>query len=280
MWDLVSLIDFQFDSWKRTLWDQIDTESIASLLKDIKTKQTAPNLAQNKDIKGYKAFQALNDRVKQMDVIGPMISQLHSEFMQDRHWKRLMNICGKQVDNKSPKFCLNDIIGLQLYKFGDDVNELVEGAQREAKIENKLGLIESTWEDYNFVFKDYKETKIINLTELDEIVETVDIHSMDIMTFNADKNSAVFKTQLMQWQKTLKTVDAVIQLWVKVQKNWMRLEPIFLASEDIRAQLPEYTKRFEKVDIDWKALMADASEDPGVVVATNTEGRETLLAEF
>ena len=60
----------------------------------------------------------------------------------------------------------------------------------------------------------------------------------------------------------------------------MRLEPIFLASEDIRAQLPEYTKRFEKVDIDWKALMADASEDPGVVLATNTEGREQMLAEF
>jgi len=74
MWDLISLIDMQFDSWKKTLWQQIDTESIATLLKDIKTKQTAPNLASNKDIKGYRAFQALNDRVKQMDVIGPMIS--------------------------------------------------------------------------------------------------------------------------------------------------------------------------------------------------------------
>lgn len=84
----------------------------------------------------------------------------------------------------------------------------------------------------------------------------------------------------MKWQKTLKTVDAVIQLWVKVQKNWQRLAPIFLESEDIRAQLPEYTKRFEKVDIEFKALMADASEVPGVVAATNTEGRETLLIEF
>jgi dynein heavy chain len=60
----------------------------------------------------------------------------------------------------------------------------------------------------------------------------------------------------------------------------MRLAPIFLESEDIRAQLPEYTKRFEKVDIEFKALMADASDEPGVVAATNTEGRETLLIEF
>jgi dynein heavy chain len=65
-----------------------------------------------------------------------------------------------------------------------------------------------------------------------------------------------------------------------VQKQWTRLEPIFLASEDIRAQLPEDTKRFEKVDAEWKGLMADASDDPGVVNATNTEGRDKILEEF
>ena len=48
----------------------------------------------------------------------------------------------------------------------------------------------------------------------------------------------------------------------------MRLEPIFMASDDIRAQLPEDTKRFEKIDAEWKALMGDASEDAAVVAAT------------
>ena len=26
MWDLISLIDLQFDNWKNTLWAQIDTD--------------------------------------------------------------------------------------------------------------------------------------------------------------------------------------------------------------------------------------------------------------
>ena len=51
----------------------------------------------------------------------------------------------------------------------------------------------------------------------------------------ASKDSEEFKEQLTKWQKILKTVDGVIQIWIKVQRNWMRLEPIFLASEDIRA---------------------------------------------
>lgn len=38
MWDLVALIDLQFESWKRTLWDQIDTEMLTQLIKDMQTK--------------------------------------------------------------------------------------------------------------------------------------------------------------------------------------------------------------------------------------------------
>lgn len=42
MWDLISLIDLQFNAWKRTLWDKIDTESLTQLIKDMQTKQTNP----------------------------------------------------------------------------------------------------------------------------------------------------------------------------------------------------------------------------------------------
>lgn len=30
MWDLVALIDFQFETWKSTLWDKIDTDNLMS----------------------------------------------------------------------------------------------------------------------------------------------------------------------------------------------------------------------------------------------------------
>ena len=34
MWDLISLIDFQFEAWKSTLWDKIDTEQLMPLIKE------------------------------------------------------------------------------------------------------------------------------------------------------------------------------------------------------------------------------------------------------
>jgi dynein heavy chain len=36
MWDLISIIDGQFESWKETLWDNIDADNLEALLKNMK----------------------------------------------------------------------------------------------------------------------------------------------------------------------------------------------------------------------------------------------------
>ena len=110
MWDLISLADFQFNAWKSTLWDKIDTDALLAQIKEMQTKQTNPQNPQNKEIKSWKAFVALNERVKNMYTILPLISDLHSKYMMDRHWKRLMGITGKSINFSSPNFCLDDLI--------------------------------------------------------------------------------------------------------------------------------------------------------------------------
>lgn len=42
MWDLISMVDNQFNAWKLTLWDKIDTDSLVAQIKEIQTKQTNP----------------------------------------------------------------------------------------------------------------------------------------------------------------------------------------------------------------------------------------------
>lgn len=135
MWDLISLVEFQFENWKSTLWDKIDTELLMQLIKDMQTKQCNPTAAVNKDIKNWRAFISLNDRVKNMNTILPLIASLHSKFMMERHWKKLMKITQKDIAFQSPKFCLEDLIKLHLYKYSEEVTELVDGAQKENKIE-------------------------------------------------------------------------------------------------------------------------------------------------
>ena len=66
-----------------------------------------------------------------------------------------------------------------------------------------------------------------------------------------------FKEQVSYWLNALGEVETILKLLLMVQRQWGSLESIFLASADIRAQLPEDTKRFETVDNEFKEQMRD-----------------------
>jgi len=153
-----------------------------------------------------------------MNAILPLISMLHSPFMMDRHWMKLQSLTQKVINFKSPQFCLDDLIKLELYRFAEDVNELVDGAQKEAKIEGKLKGIDTIWEDQKFDFKEYGDTMILGA--MDEIVEFVETNQMELMGMQSSKDVEEFKEKVNYWQKSLKQVDQVIQIWLKVQRSW------------------------------------------------------------
>lgn len=68
------------------------------------------------------------------------------------------------------------------------------------------------------------------------------------------KYIAHFLTEVSSWQKQLSTCDSVISIWMEVQRAWSHLESIFIGSDDIRAQLPEDSQRFDGVDTDFKVF--------------------------
>lgn len=57
-------------------------------------------------------------------------------------------------------------------------------------------------------------------------------------------DSRVWK--VTEWQATLGEVETVLKLLLTVQRQWTSLEAIFLTSKDIRAQLPDDTRRCDK----------------------------------
>jgi dynein heavy chain len=84
----------------------------------------------------------------------------------------------------------------------------------------------------------------------------------------------------MYWQTTLGDVEEVISEWQKVCKSWAALETIFLASADIRAQLPDDTKRFEGIDQEFKDLQKSAEAETNVAKACNVDGRIESLGNM
>ena len=86
------------------------------------------------------------------------------------------------------------------------------------------------------------------------------------MTFSAFKGP--FEQRIDDWNTALQNTSEVLDEWVKVQRNWMYLQPIF-DSDDINKQLPVEGKRFSSVDKHWRSMMAGAKKNPKCIQFCN-----------
>jgi dynein heavy chain len=261
MWDAIAMANYQYNDWKGKNWKSIKTDVLDTSNKMLQTQ--LKNLP--KEIKYFKGFNTVNEKITNMGKILPLISSLHSEFMEKRHWEELKQITKQDFDPYSPAFNFADVLKLELYRFENQVNEIVDKAQKEAKIEKILKNIESDWNGQVFEFEELKDaTKIFK--GMDDMLELLDTNTMDLLGMTSQgKYVEFFRAKVDDWRGKLRSVGEVVTVWMKMQKNWKRLVNIFLNSEDIRQTLSEDTKKFEAVDSEFKQLMSEVSNSPGVI---------------
>jgi dynein heavy chain len=278
VWDFKDMLHEVYESWKTGLWSEINTEKLEDENKRL-LKQLRGKGADYPTAKGWQVFQDVQDANKMMGIVLPLINDLHSPAMRTRHWVALARVCNvKTVDPTDSKFTLNDMMVLNLHDHVDEVAEIVETAQKELKIEKKLGEIEDVWAEMVLDYVPHKETEMFVPRPSEEVVEGIEAHVMELMgIFGMGKFMEYFKDRVLQWQSTLSTVDDTLRQWMSVSKSWASLESIFLASADIRSQLPDDTKRFESINSEFVELMKDAVNESNCVGVCGVEGRYEAL---
>ncbi|CEL93860.1 unnamed protein product [Vitrella brassicaformis CCMP3155] len=85
-----------------------------------------------------------------------------------------------------------------------------------------------------------------------------------------------FEEEIEEWAAKLLTVSETLDEWLKCQRSWLYLQPIF-DSPDIMKQLPAEGKRFKSVDNMWRSTMKRTHDNPG---ALEMCAREGLLEDF
>ena len=281
VWDFKAMVHLAFDSWRARPWKDLDPESLEGQSKKLR-KQLKTMGGQFASLKGWQVYRDIGDSLDVMSTVLPLVGELRAESIRPRHWSALARVCNvKAVDPTSnDRFVLDDLLRLGLDEHKDEIEDIVETAAKEIKIEKKLMEIDSVWGQMRLEYVPHRDTDVSLPHPSEEVIEAIEAHQMELQSiYGMGKFMDHFKDRVVLWQTLLRTVDETLSMWLVVSRLWASLEPIFLGSADIRSQLPEDSKRFESIDSDFKQLMKDATVDaePKVVDVCSVAGRLDLL---
>jgi len=184
--------------------------------------------------------------------------------MRPRHWEELSDMISKKVDpeGEGDAFTLPRVVELRLGDYMENIIKVGERAGKEYQIECALDKMSGEWAEMFLDLAPYRETGTFVLRGVDDLQTLLDEHTTMTQAISFSAFKKPFAERIDVWGATLMTVSEVLDEWLKVQRSWMYLEPIF-SSGDIQKQLPTEYKRFAAVDKNWRTTLAAARGGAG-----------------
>nr|XP_023509281.1 dynein heavy chain 9, axonemal isoform X3 [Equus caballus] len=275
LWDTIGMVTSSIHAWEATVWRDINVEAM-----DLECKRFARHIRNlDKEVRAWDAFTGLESTVLNTLTSLRAVSELQNPAIRERHWRQLMQATGVSF-TMDEGTTLAQLLQLQLHHFEDEVRGIVDKAVKEMGMEKVLKELQTTWASMEFQYEPHQRTNVPLLRSDEDLIEVLEDNQVQLQNLMMSKYIAFFLEEVSGWQKKLSTADAVISIWFDVQRTWSHLESIFIGSEDIRAQLPQDSKRFEGIDLDFKELTYNAQKTPNVVEATNKPGLYEKLEDI
>uniref|UniRef100_A0A8C9VGH6 Dynein axonemal heavy chain 12 n=1 Tax=Scleropages formosus TaxID=113540 RepID=A0A8C9VGH6_SCLFO len=197
----------------------------------------------------------------------PMISTMCNPGIRSRHWEQMSQIVGFDLTPDSGT-TLRKMLKLDLSPYLNKFEIISTAASKEYSLEKAMYTMVEIWDNVSFSYYPYRESGVSILSAVDEIQTMLDDQIVKTQTMRGSPFIKPFETEI---KERLIRIQETIDEWLKVQAQWLYLEPIF-SSEDIMQQMPEEGRLFQSVDKHWREVMRHCVKDPKVLPATSLPG--------
>ena len=283
LWDYVAYFHEIFENWAQIRMDKVNANNLSDEISELK-KALKTNV--KKEVKqGIPAFNTLLKKTNEMDDTIQCIMLLKDKSIKPRHWKHLNEIIKKRIPYDEPEFSVNSLLELEIYNVKAAVEEEKTVAGDQEKIEIRFNKIEKTWQSEKFRMTNNLNKKtydfyLFDHGQMDIVIENLEKDQNQLIQMSQKKgtleNFENMGEQINNKMEQLKTVNDVIKQWLKFQKNWEKLEVIFLKSDDIQNKLRNEYAQFKELDQKFREIMKDAYDYNTMIDVCTAEKKVTI----
>jgi dynein heavy chain len=272
--------DFQ-NTMASTMWGDLDINALKNGTTDFK-KQC--KLERFKDVREHAVFKLVENKIQNSEEALPLVVKLKNDAMKERHWKKVKEVTEVNFDTTLRSLTLSAIFSMELHKFGTKIDEIIEEATSEAKIEADLDKIEALWRRTALQIvkakrPDMSERGLV-LKPVDDMKLELEDNMLTLQSIGGSRFVGAFVDKVRMWEKKLLLVSECLDEWFVVQRKWMYLEGIFKGSEDIRMQLPEEANKFDTINKLFQGIMVVVQKNPNVIDACTNDNRLGMLHDL
>ena len=115
-----------------------------------------------KKLREWPAFEDINTKVQDLQILIPLVSQLSKPSIKTRHWDEVNGLLLSVtppltlLPYAEETFLLEDWIKSNIIKFKEEVEEICDGADKQLSIEKKMYDLKEQWALASFEFAMWK----------------------------------------------------------------------------------------------------------------------------
>ncbi|XP_029437782.1 dynein heavy chain 2, axonemal isoform X2 [Rhinatrema bivittatum] len=269
VWDATKEWEQHWEEWKPGRFLSLQTDVMENVAQTLFKKLN--RLGRELKDKNWEVVENSKSKLEQFKKTLPLISDLRSPALRERHWNEVKNEIQRLFDQTSDDFTLEKIVELGLDQHAAKINDISAAASKELNIEQSLEAIAKIWETVTLDIVPYKDKGHYRLRGTEEVFQALEDNQVTLSTMKASQFVKAFEHEVDYWERCLSLILEVIEMILTVQRQWMYLENIFLG-EDIRKQLPQESAEFDEINESWKGIMERLAKDNNALRGTHHPG--------
>jgi dynein heavy chain len=279
LWNMIAEFNSNQREWMSGSFLSIDAPKVETDVVDwFKSSAKMAKLLQDEYPRAAECAQRLREVTGDFRKHLPIMVALATPALKQRHWDQLSTLLGVDPIEPNEDLTLEELLEWGVATHIEEIEEISVHANKQFGLEKNLAAMKADWGPIEFEVKDYRTSGTAIIGGLEDITTLLDDHIVKTQTMRGSPFVKGILEECMGWQNQLLYGQEMLDEWVKVQRTWMYLEPIF-SSDDIMRQLPTEARRFNDVDKVWRKIMSEAKENPGFLfLATEDKGFKSKFA--
>ena len=272
VWAALSTVWKGLQEQRESLWTSVQPRKLRQSLDAlIKTMAGMPS-----KMRTYAAYEHLLSILRALLKSNPLLSDLKSEAVRERHWIKIYKSLKPGKRYSSVSMSLGDVWDLKLSTNEPILRDIVVQAQGEMALEEFLKQVRDTWTNYSLELVNY-QNKCRLIRGWDDLFAKCSENLNSLQAMRHSPYYKEFEEDASTWEDRLNRIHVLFDVWIDVQRQWVYLEGVFSGNADIKHLLPVESSRFQNINSEFFAVLKKVYKSPFVLDVLNISGVQKSL---